>query len=439
MTELQSWCDAPSLTPGFARTVRGRAWALSLLGIALFAAASGLLLHRQREKSLHDAMCMWRTALTGDSTGDMVSRFDRYRASHPSLRGMAQWSTDSHEPGVHPEDSWLREAIRAAEARPGHVRWLSATLEGRKRTVGVVVFTLHSSRGPAGARLALAVEAPPLLASWLLSTLVFAMLHFFMVHAGAEVLVRWFNRRIAVPLREATSPHETPEAERNTETAVSADGGPLARAVEPYLRLSRELTRTRARLRQVERDSEARLREFQDGFHRRLRRAEDLAMIDPLTGLYNRAYLDRELEPLFAEQKSRNQDLSVVMIDVDHFKYHNDTRGHKAGDDVLRFIGELLRGATRPTDRCIRYGGDEFVLLLPGCTATSAEEIAGRIIRLFRQFASTLQSQRPPSMSAGVASLDARIASTGHELLGLADRHLYAAKRRGKNAVAVKA
>jgi diguanylate cyclase (GGDEF)-like protein len=261
----------------------------------------------------------------------------------------------------------------------------------------------------------------------------------FTMQAGTTMIVRWFDRRIARPLREAVDPHGPPLA-ASDEMSIEANGrGALYAAVEPYRGLARELSQTRVRLRRVERETEEKIREFQEGFHRKLRRAEDKALLDPLTRLYNRAYLESELEKVCTEQKSAKKDLSIVMIDVDNFKWHNDTRGHKAGDDVLRFIGELLRGATRPSDRCVRYGGDEFVLLLPGCPARSAADIVERIIRMFRQFASTLSSEKPLSMSAGIASLADDPRASGHDLVAIADQHLYAAKRKGKNAVAAAA
>lgn len=333
--------------------------------------------------------------------------------------------------GLHVGNGLIWAADQGAE-----VINMSVLNGGNRQQLATTVFVPGAVAAPAG-KMAIVLQAPSLLTPWLLSTLVFAIFIFVAVQSGAAAIIRWFHLRIAEPLRDAADPEGSLSRLSENATTTGPNDGFLAQTVESYRGLARELSRTRTQLRRMENEVDEKIRVHQEGFHRQLRRAEDKALIDPLTRLHNRAFMESELERLYDEQKSRKHDLSVVMIDVDHFKYHNDTQGHKAGDDVLRFIGDLLRGATRPTDRCIRYGGDEFIMLLPGCSAKSAAEIAERIIRMFGQFASTLKSAKPPSMSAGIASLATDPSTTGHELLGFADRNLYAVKRKGKNAVAV--
>jgi len=166
-----------------------------------------------------------------------------------------------------------------------------------------------------------------------------------------------------------------------------------------------------------------------------LRRVKDQASTDPLTGLRNRAGLETQLELLYQQQVVRDADLAAVMLDTDNFKTYNDTHGHMVGDELLRSIGALLRQSIRPADIAVRYGGDEFLLLLPGANAEQASVIAGRIVKLFSQQSGHLGQHDTVSMSAGVASLRGDGCESGHALVHQADVALYEAKRNGKNMV----
>jgi diguanylate cyclase (GGDEF)-like protein len=167
------------------------------------------------------------------------------------------------------------------------------------------------------------------------------------------------------------------------------------------------------------------------------RRAERDADTDPLTGLANRRVLERELPRLIEEHRRSGAELTLVMFDVDRFKALNDTCGHLAGDALLAFLGDLVRAATRKgTDLTIRYGGDEFVLALPGTAAPTACDVARRIAALFAQWARTLAViNPPPSLSFGVAALYAHAATSPEHLLRLADVAMYRAKRQHVSAV----
>lgn len=160
---------------------------------------------------------------------------------------------------------------------------------------------------------------------------------------------------------------------------------------------------------------------------------------DPLTRLGNRHLLEERLEDLVAAEITSGRDLALVMFDIDHFKQHNDTQGHAAGDDLLRFLGDLLQGGMREQDIGIRYGGDEFVVLLPNVAPHEAAALADRIVRLFAQHASTLGTKPAPTLSAGVASMRHCAVINGRELMAQADAALYEAKRSGKNCVSVRA
>src|SRR5205814_254711 len=112
---------------------------------------------------------------------------------------------------------------------------------------------------------------------------------------------------------------------------------------------------------------------------------EQMAATDPLTGLYNRRYFSKVLDQMFASAQRFDQDLACVMIDLDHYKKLNDTYGHQIGDELLVCAGKVVLANMRRMDVAARYGGDEFVLLLPSASAQDASNAAGRIREDFRQ------------------------------------------------------
>ncbi|HHB12461.1 MAG TPA: GGDEF domain-containing protein [Chromatiales bacterium] len=160
------------------------------------------------------------------------------------------------------------------------------------------------------------------------------------------------------------------------------------------------------------------------------RRAQRAAVLDPLTGLYNRAALDALLEREVARAHRYGGALSMLVIDLDHFKQINDTRGHQAGDRLLRAFARLLRTLMRKSDMAFRYGGDEFVVLLPNTDLSGARVLAGRI-------ASAMYGEPPlPEIGRITASIGAatlQAAETPEALFKRADRALYRAKAQGRN------
>lgn len=168
-----------------------------------------------------------------------------------------------------------------------------------------------------------------------------------------------------------------------------------------------------------------------------LRRVQCKVWIDPLTKLGNRRLLNDKFADIFQAQRASGEDFAIAMIDVDNFKTLNDTLGHKAGDKLLQFVGELLRQCVRAEDLAVRVGGDEFMLLLPNTSSQNAKTIAERMIRLFAQQAILLDVDTKPAVSVGVASLLDHHPSSPEELIHMADQALYSAKRTGKSQVAV--
>lgn len=156
---------------------------------------------------------------------------------------------------------------------------------------------------------------------------------------------------------------------------------------------------------------------------RRSQAYRELAFRDPLTGMANRRAFEDELVSVTHQGSA---DAAVMMIDVDKFKTVNDTRGHDAGDELLRAIARAISDSVRPSDVAARVGGDEFAILLPATTIELACEIGERV-----RAAVDDSSLLPVSLSIGVAPLakDSRVA------LLAADTALYKAKAAGRNCV----
>jgi two-component system, cell cycle response regulator len=168
-------------------------------------------------------------------------------------------------------------------------------------------------------------------------------------------------------------------------------------------------------------------------------RLHRVAVTDPLTSAYNREFLSNKLPAEIEIAVERGRALSVAMVDVDHFKRVNDAHGHGVGDIVLAEIAARLRNAIRAGDMLVRYGGEEFLVLLPRAGVERASEVGQRI----RDRASETMIDAGEgialaiTVSVGVAELQRDPLETMTELIGRADAALYAAKAAGRNCVVV--
>lgn len=168
---------------------------------------------------------------------------------------------------------------------------------------------------------------------------------------------------------------------------------------------------------------------------RLFREVQRLAITDPLTGLYNRHKLSDVLEAEHERAVRYGRPVSVIMMDMDDLKVVNDTLGHAAGDAVLRAVGEAIRRHIRRLDLPTRYGGDEFLVVLPETLLGDAARVAERISGAVRMVRAGDQSV---SASTGVVQWRSEFRST-KEFLDAADRALYEAKRRGRGAIVIQA
>ena len=173
---------------------------------------------------------------------------------------------------------------------------------------------------------------------------------------------------------------------------------------------------------------------------RRVATLERENITDALTGLYNRRYLDMALSQEIQRARRYAYPLSVLLLDVDHFKEINDTYGHQKGDQVLTYIGSRIRSLVRESDSVARYGGDEFAVIAPHINLEAAETLADRIRKNLATGAvlppCPTDAGAPITVSIGAAELQGM--EEGCELIEWADQALYRAKKRGRNLVAVR-
>ncbi len=238
--------------------------------------------------------------------------------------------------------------------------------------------------------------------------------------AGYEWLV-WVARP-DTPAREVISGHFFLVA-----TTLGGMGASLAMeqdARQQFL-LQRRLRRERRQLEAVNHELEALNRRLDEQAHR-----------DELTGLANRRRFVEELERAWRDLKRQGQGtLSLIIMDIDHFKHYNDRFGHPAGDRCLQAVARVIgRFARRPRDLAARIGGEEFVILLPETPPRDAMTLATALRRAVRKKVKDPEGH-PVTISLGVAAADAREALAPDKLLSRADQALYLSKRQGRDRV----
>ncbi|MGM0417183.1 MAG: GGDEF domain-containing protein [Thermodesulfobacteriota bacterium] len=161
---------------------------------------------------------------------------------------------------------------------------------------------------------------------------------------------------------------------------------------------------------------------------------KDAASVDPLTGCYNRRELEKKINEQFSECKRYEKDFSLIMFDIDFFKQINDTHGHQAGDDILTGLSQRIRGLIREEDNFFRYGGEEFVLILPETSTYKAFVLAQRLrTSIASEKFKSEDKEIKVTASFGVSSFKG--SSGPEDMLKKADSLLYKAKESGRNKV----
>jgi diguanylate cyclase (GGDEF)-like protein len=168
-----------------------------------------------------------------------------------------------------------------------------------------------------------------------------------------------------------------------------------------------------------------------------LTKVESLAIIDSLTGLFNR----RRFETVFTNEVKRalryQTPLSCMMIDIDNFKKVNDERGHQDGDVVLREIAHRIQASIREVDTAARWGGDEFIVLSPNTSKENAKLVSTRILKAVSQHPFDGFDDKKISVSIGIASLPDPSIDSQDKLITKADLALYEAKKKGRNRMEI--
>ncbi len=161
-----------------------------------------------------------------------------------------------------------------------------------------------------------------------------------------------------------------------------------------------------------------------------------LAVTDDLTGLYNRRYFDRHLTMMLGKAQSQDRDMAVMMLDIDHFKSVNDAHGHDVGDTVLREFALRVKRNVRGVDLACRFGGEEFVVLMPDTDYRQAESVAERVRAAVAERNFDIGGGKDISVTVSLGvTLNERLTDTPESVLKRADVALYRAKREGRNRV----
>ncbi len=180
----------------------------------------------------------------------------------------------------------------------------------------------------------------------------------------------------------------------------------------------------------------ARILQLQADLRAALDQTKLQASRDPLTRLWNRGAIMEIMEQEFARMKRLGSHVGVILADIDHFKQVNDRFGHFAGDAVLRAVSAKMSAMVRPYDAVGRYGGEEFLIVVPGCDVKAASDVAERIRRALNdEPLSTPEGAFSVTASLGVASAGGAAATASSEIVRAADQALYRAKNSGRNRV----
>ena len=166
--------------------------------------------------------------------------------------------------------------------------------------------------------------------------------------------------------------------------------------------------------------------------------SEQNSKIDALTNLYNRRWLDETLPSIIERAHKDKQDFCILMLDIDHFKLFNDNYGHHAGDAALASVAATMADNIRPYDSAVRYGGEEFIILLPNTTATEARIIAERLKERIRNNPVTdTNGRRLPMLTVSIGMAELKPGQDMATFVEAADAALYRAKDNGRNCVAI--
>lgn len=254
-----------------------------------------------------------------------------------------------------------------------------------------------------------------------------------MVPVGYEIvryLVGPINR-----LTEAAKAFAGGKLEARVETTRRDEIGDLTRS---FNAMADELARSHGQLLSLNAELEDRVLQRTRELEKANRQLAEMAARDSLTGLYNRRHFNNLLTQLFAEATRYQTDLTCMMLDLDNLKRVNDSLGHQTGDRLLQLVAQVIEQTAREADVAVRYGGDEFAIVLPQTSLQDAHSFAERLLSKFRlELMSILPEAIVASLSIGLASREEHRPVTAMDLVRLADESLYQAKGAGKDRIAI--
>jgi diguanylate cyclase (GGDEF)-like protein len=255
------------------------------------------------------------------------------------------------------------------------------------------------------------------------------------------LLVYRENRKWRQPVRRLSTMLRGCRAGELPIDELKVFGGGVAEVAEVAQALLHDLREQRRITAQLEEELRQRVANRTSALERQMSSLRMQAMRDPLTGLHNRRMLEECLPKMIQQCRADGGELSILAIDVDNFKTLNDSLGHAMGDEFLRSIAQILRSGVRECDTAIRCGGDEFIVLLPGCPLVAARSLGERLVAMVGSLAKTVKSPLPPGLSVGAASLKRSAVSSSMEqemsgLLEAADKQLYLNKASRKRKAA---
>jgi diguanylate cyclase (GGDEF)-like protein len=304
---------------------------------------------------------------------------------------------------------------------------LYRTFQGE--SIELAEVTLHSSRG---------VVLDRLEVNFALLFIAAAIKSLVLVSLFIWAFRKYLSRPLGA-LKDAITEVELDQLDRTRINLDIRQENELKQLERSYNQMLAKLAEEKARSDRTQREAQESLEQEVKRRTRELealnQRLEELATTDSLTGVHNRRAFEERLSEELARAGRTNSPLSLIIMDLDHFKGINDRFGHAVGDEVLKDFVQTLSPLLRASDPLFRIGGEEFVILLPGSEAAAAQELAHRI-------RATIAARRLPSdrgevrytVSIGIASL-AQTGPAAEDLLRAADRALYRAKETGRNRV----
>ncbi len=366
-----------------------------------------------------------------------LSHFDKIGAAAIDVPGASTMLIDgsgaviSHTPAAAPLASrnFRDNPVIAEMRRTGKGLLRSAALEGTDRFYG------YTQLPGTSVLMVIGIPSAPVMNAALDSivwTTVFSLL---MLALAASLAIGLGRHFVVSPLRRlAWKTSRIGHGDLSVRVGDLKAGREFAATAKAFDSMANRIQRREAEL--VE--ANARLQEREKALESANQILDDLASLDGLTGIANRRRFEAAFGAAWDRAAEDGKPIGLLLIDVDHFKRFNDTRGHLAGDDCLRRIARLVRAAPRRgTDLAARYGGEEFAVLLPGSDATYAMDIADALRK-------AIQDQRigrrgaedaPVTVSIGVAAMTHAEAARRDALIEAADAALYDAKVGGRNRV----